>query len=850
MKTTRRFNINKVGIAITQALSLAALMQGVAVAEEQAGANDSVERIAVVGRLQRVASEVIEERRELPYVADLMGADQIGRTGDSDAAAALRRVTGLTLRDGKYIYVRGLGERYSSTSLNGAQVPSPDPTRSVIPLDLFPSSIIESLSVQKAASAAKPASFGGGHVDIRTKTIPNEFFFNLSVGGQYNSNNSDDNLVYNGGGEDWLGKDDGARALPMDPSNGLEFNRDMTVFGESASPGFRGSLSTGTQFSLNDAGDWALGFVLGAAYKNQTDNYEQEKYRLQTTAGALDTSDIIVGSEKEIKASGMFNVGLQMTDDHKIETFTTYLGDTSDEVERSIRNTENTIADPNRDNEHYSITYQERSLIANQIRGEHFFSYLWDLELNWHYTDARARRKAPNELSYEYIRRFEDDGSLNLRRLVSGQDSAQYAFRDLVDDTENTGFDLGRVWELDNMEITVRGGYDYFERIRDASGERYNFDNRGFPAEVLTGDYDEIFSDANVANPDYGFRTVKQSVETDDYNAVQTIDAGFGEIDLHWYEQFRITAGLRYEEFRQTVLAFNEDGSIYDGGGRYGLEDFVVLEDDWFPSLSATWFINDEMQLRAAVSQTVVRPDMREVAPVRFEDPLTGISMIGDPDLTSSDILNLDVRWEWYMESGSNLSVGAFYKDLEAPIEAVDKTTETDRILTFKNAEEGVVYGVELEFHQNFGFIDQGSDIWNGLFIAGNLTLSDSEITIADAGDINLTNPTRRMMGHSEWVANLQLSYDSPDDVHSATLVYNVFGDRIAYAGTQGFDDAIEQPFHSLDFTYTVYPLEWMNVKFKAKNILDEATEYLQNDERVFWNKPGTEYTLELGFKF
>ncbi|GAA4892775.1 TonB-dependent receptor domain-containing protein [Ferrimonas pelagia] len=845
-----QFSATPISRHVALALGLASLFAQPALAEDTSNDSDPIERIAVVGRLQKVASEVIEERRELPFVADLMGAEQIGRTGDSDAAAALRRVTGLTLRDGKYIYIRGLGERYSSTSLNGAQVPSPDPTRSVIPLDLFPSSIIESLSVQKAASASKPASFGGGHVDIRTKSIPLDFFLKASVAGQYNTNNSDDQLSYRGGDEDWRGRDQGSRTVPSDPSNGLLFNRDMTVNSESTSPGFKGAITTGNKFELNDEGDWLFGFVAGAAYKNETNNFQRETFRLQRTDGSLDTSDIIFGTETELQTSGMFNMGLEMGDDHKLETFTTYLSDTSDEVRRAYRENENSINDPSRDFERYSIDYEERSLIANQIRGQHFFSYLWDLEANWQYTDAKARRKAPNQVQYDYIRRYEDDGSLRSRTLRSTQDSVEYAYRDLIDDTENYSWDLGRTFVLGDLEITARGGYDYFERVRNASGDRYTFDNRGFSSDQLTQDFDRIFSDANISNPDNNFRVVKQSVETDDYTAAQTIEAGSGELDLHWFDSVRLTAGLRYEEYRQVVLAFNEDGSIYDGGGRYAQEDFVVLEDDWYPSLSAVWFMNDEMQVRAAVSKTVVRPDIREVAPVRFQDPLTGISMIGDPSLVSSDILNLDLRWEWYMESGSNLSLGAFYKDLDAPIEAVDKTTETDRILTFKNAEEGMIYGVELEFHQNFGFIDESSDIWNGFFVAGNLTLSDSEITIAGSGDINLTNPTRRMMGHSEWVANLQLSYDSPNNLHSATLVYNVFGDRIAYAGTQGFDDAIEQPFHSLDFTYTVYPLDFMSAKFKAKNMLGETTEYQQNGLRVFWHDPGTEFSMEFGFEF
>ncbi|WP_244325662.1 TonB-dependent receptor plug domain-containing protein [Shewanella aestuarii] len=237
MKTKPSFTANKLTLAILSVLSVTSLAATQAIAQDEtlneptsstqtstqaAGESfpiEPIEVISVTGRLRTSASAATEERREQIAVADIMGSEQISRTGDSDAAAALRRVTGLTLKDGKFIYVRGLGERYSSTSLNGAIVPSPDPTRNVVPLDMFPASIIESLSVQKSASAEKPAAFGGGHVDIRTKAIPANFFFKTSVGGRFNTNDSNDSYTYKGGGDDWTGKDDGTRGMPSSIDN-------------------------------------------------------------------------------------------------------------------------------------------------------------------------------------------------------------------------------------------------------------------------------------------------------------------------------------------------------------------------------------------------------------------------------------------------------------------------------------------------------------------------------------------------------------------------------------------------------------------------------------------------------
>ena len=272
-KPAIRFPVKPLSLAILATFAAATVP---AVAQE-ADDEEVIEEVVATGtRLKGTATAVMEERKNQAFVADIMGAEQISRTGDSDAASALRRVTGLTLVDGKFIYVRGLGERYSSTQLNGLAVPSPDPTRNVIPLDLFPSTIIESLSVQKAYSPSMPASFGGGNVDIRLKTIPSDYVF--SVQGQLGSNTNNFDDQYNGGGDDWFGEDDGTRAAPaaiVDQWESKQFldgisqeesvalfkglNRDYDPRLESVDPDYKANLSIGNSFDYDD--DWRFGFL-------------------------------------------------------------------------------------------------------------------------------------------------------------------------------------------------------------------------------------------------------------------------------------------------------------------------------------------------------------------------------------------------------------------------------------------------------------------------------------------------------------------------------------------------------------------------------------------------------------
>ncbi|WP_133407660.1 TonB-dependent receptor plug domain-containing protein [Parashewanella tropica] len=895
MKTKPNFSTSKLTKAIALAMSAAAaftVLPAFSAEDAEATTADEnkvidkddfpIEAIQVIGRLRSSASAAMEERRELPTVADLMGSEQIGRTGDSDAAAALRRVTGLTLKDGKFIYVRGLGERYSSTSLNGAVVPSPDPTRNVVPLDMFPASIIESLSVQKAASADMPAAFGGGHVDIRTKSIPSDFMFKMSVGTEHNSNDSNDSYTYKGGSDDKWGKDDGTRAMPKSITNtikaygglspidiftgskgkltfqqaqslnrslALDMNRNMAIDTRDTPTPVNANIAVGDKWEVGE--ESVFGLIGAVAYKRKSENYTKREVELDGDANnvQVENQKDIKGTDSVVQVSGMFNMGFELNDDHKVETFTTYLRDTSDDVSIGIEETIDTIGEPNALQVN-DIEYEERTLISNQIRGEHYLTDWWDIEAKWMYSDSRSRRYAPNELSYTYNVIEQNDGTFT-NAVLNTQDAPKYVYSNLEDDSKNYGWDVTLPLEFGNNVVKIRGGYQYYERVRDSDATRLGLEVGLAPTapngSILSERFDKIFSDGNIDNNRLKLELRDASTDTEDYVATEKNDAYFGSVDIDFDDVWRVYAGIRYEDFRRVTLPLTPEGRISDENGRYDILDYIIKDDGIYPSLSVTWKDSDITQWRMGVSKTVVRPDLREVSPVRFQDPVTGFDFFGNPELESSDIVNFDLRWEWYSEEGNSFSVGGFYKDLEAPIEPIQRISEAGRQLKFYNAESGLIYGIETEFLHDLEFL---GGIGEHFFVAGNLTLSDSEIEILPNGEIDPTNKKRRMTGHSEWVANLQLSFDSPDDDHSATLVYNIFGERIAYGGRGGLDDVYEQPFSSLDFTYSYTPSEFWSVKFKAKNILGSETEYDQQGKQVYAKDPGTGLSLQVSYTY
>ena len=860
----KAFSLTRLTVAIlTSALSLSSL---------QTLANDSfdgveeqaIEEVVVkASRLKGTASAVIEERKSQAFIADILGAEQIARTGDSDAAGALRRMTGLTLVDGKFIYVRGLGERYSSTQLNGAAVPSPDPTRTVIPLDLFPSTIIESLSVQKSYSVSMPAHFGGGNVDIRLKTIPSDFVFNISANIGNNKDNLDDGFVYDGGGNDWYGKDDGTRAAPADlknlwqnysPLNELsqqenreiaaQLNRDYDPYLESISP------TTGIDLSLGDnfeSGDFRFGYLTSVSYDNQwqvSDQYEGQDFVNQgdDVWSLVRGFDDVQVTEHSVRLAGTLNLGLEYLRNHRVDFSSTYLSDTRDEVKEKLGNTNNVLLSDGlrvRDSE---VNYEEREMIANQLRGTHNFPQLFNLGLDWKYSHATANRYAPGNIRTRYIiadgssdgienGEFDLVGESSLRKATT---ASRYSFQDLNDKVENYGFNASIPLTLDSADIEFKVGADFIEKSRDSFARRIDLNTLAFDSIDLSGhQMSDILTDEVILNHALSGNEMiirDTSIAGDDYYSAQLVDAYYAEADVIFAEQWRVTGGVRWEDYRQVVAPLDPATGQFDLPAQPTAEDLEKLayaQDDFFPALALTYMMSEEVQFRASVAQTIIRPDIREVAPATYLDPLTGFPIGGTPSVESTDILNYDLRWEWYLTTGENVSVGLFYKDMDKPIEAVQSPAQDGPpLIRIANAENGEVYGVELEFLKDVTFLGEfGEDF----FMSGNLTLSDSDISIDTQNVVDqtgvsttITNPDRRMTGHSKYVVNFNLGYDAPNGNHSATLAYNVFGDRIIIPGIDGKDDAYEQPFHSLDLVYTYYPTYSSTLKFKVTNILDQ----------------------------
>ena len=908
MKPTKQFKANLVTLSLLSVFSTFA--SNANEAENTEVQKEIEEVVATASRLKGSASAVIEERKNQAFVADIMGAEQISRTGDSDAASALRRVTGLSLVNDKFIYVRGLGERYSSVRLNGATVPSPDLTRSVIPLDIFPSSIIESLAVQKAYSPNMPAAFGGGDVNIRTKSVPNERVFKIEIGGTYKDTNSD-GYTYEGGSDDWLGTDDGTRAMPglvRDSLNryinglsdisirnirdveskalGSDIGQDAAIalnkdlikalprhYGltkESLNPDFGVKAVYGDRFDDLFGQGGSLGFLASVAYDNEWSNSEEFSAVLSAVdaaaSGQCSKESFTCYSAKTEKQSTKNNVKLNTSlnlgyklDGHDVSATYMQLRDSEDEASVAIYQepSKSLSIEAGEVQRKHLTSFEERELQILQFRGQHnlTWSVLEGFGVDWHYTDSTATTEVPGELEItvrdEYV-----DGQY-ARTFYTGALGANpylYRFVDMEDTVENWGVNVNRAFYFDGSELELSGGGYFIEKSRDYRTDFFKY--RFGQTEVLnlaqsedeTLSIGSYFDDPAMVDAT-DMELLFQEPTADDYLAGQLIDAYYGAFDYSLGNDWRFSGGVRYEDFRQVALAFSrsafDPALLADKLSAEAIEQATVMEDDYFASLSMT-YSQEDYQVRFGYGNTVVRPDLRELSPVQYQDPLTDYRTLGNPYLESSYLDNFDARVEFYMDNGNNYSIGAFYKDIDQPIEALLTETDGRFTLQFDNADNAVVYGIEAEW-----MTELHADMLGGAFFtSGNITVSDSEVTILESQRGDLTNLERRMTGHSKYVANLQLNYDSHNGNHQASVIYNVFGDRILAAGVNNFDDAYEQPINSLDVVYSYYPNFNSTITFKVKNVLGQDFEVEQNDVLIRQKEMPTEISLDFSYEF
>lgn len=822
-----------------------------------------------------------EPMAQTPEVAQFVTREDFQRTGDGDAGASLARVSGLTLSRGKFVYVRGLGERYSSALLNGSPLPSPEPLQRVVPLDLFPSSVLQSITVQKTYSARYPGEFGGGVIDLKSLNVPDEPYFSLStsIGGNTETTGNS-GLTYYGSEDDWSGYDDGTRKIPAELQAAINTGKriDAGFFSETELQRIGRSFinaplnllqetdSVNPDYSYGGSAGYAmdmdfgrLGFVAVAGFdsKWRTRNGQQQEGRTEFDVIVPKTFYDYQSTQNDVRANVLLGVGAEFGKDHKIDLTTLYVHDTTKEARSRVGFDELAGADVRDD---YTEWF-ERELINNQISGSHVFGEYKDLKIEWRGAFAKATRDAPYEKGIRY--RF-----VNGEYLHDASQEQNYTKFSFVEDKVVSG-GIDATWRVPvEREFLLSGGLSYSDNDRSSVAREFRFLalNGSLPLNVRRQRVDFLLSDFNLSQ---GLLTLRETTGADGaaaYDATLKVKGAYVQAEAEIVPLVRASVGVRYEDATQAVQPID----LFNTGA--SLPTATPLINDYFlPTATVTWNFADNQQIRFGASQTIGRPQFRELAPQQYLDPDLDRLFIGNPYLVDSELLNLDARYEWFFAHGQYFTLGGFYKRIDKPIEAVVNEAGATIQQTFINAPEATLHGIEVDYKKYFD-LPIGGNWWrdNRLYVATNYTYSKSQVNV-DEDDVvfplagggqprpasDLVRDGSSLQGQSEHVANLQLGIEGAASKLQATLMANYVGERISARGRPGQPDFIQEPGTTVDFVLRK-GIDFGNTEvvigFEARNLLN--TEFQEYQElgggRVDINRYdiGRSYQLSVSANF
>ncbi|MDA0333698.1 MAG: outer membrane beta-barrel protein [bacterium] len=834
----------------------------------------SLDEVVVQARAVRnTEAALLKERQKATAVSDAISAEDISRAGSGDAAEAMSHVTGATVQDGKYVTIRGLGDRYSTVQLNGAELPSADPNRRAVAMDMFPASMLENIVTVKSFTPDKPGNFTGGAVDLGTRRMPDGAYLAVSTSTSINTNTTlQDVLTYEGGGTGWRGADNGERNIPAaargdipayaaafgdaDQAQKLDgisrsFSDVMGPHSGTAPIDYSSSVAVGNQYSL---GSRPLGFLASLSSSRKHAGYDGGVNARYQLTGNVNTIDHLIDnynlvdtrSTEEVLWGGLLNMTYLPANNHEIGATVIY-NRSAEDVARYLTGRFDETLDETDTYETRVLHFTEREIRSLQITGKHHFRPLGGLQVEWSGSGSSSTQQEPDlrYFSDNYAVRGAD--TLYSVKASSYPDPTRY-FRSLDESNREGKIDVTLPFhQWQGLPSKFRSGAFYQSKDRRFTETQYRYQR---PSSVrYTGDVNAFFSDdyvgiidASGRIPRFGNYIVDATLPSNTYDGEQQIFATYGMVDVPLHPVLRLITGLRLESTRIDVASANPL-----------LEPGKLNTDDLLPSVNLVYQVG-EANVRASYGRTLARPTFRELA------PFSSFAFVGDFILTGNEQLertlvnNYDLRWEWFPHPGEIFAVSAFYKDFTDPIERAILTTNGE--VQYQNVDQATVTGVEFEARRDLAFV--GSR-WHNFFAGGNLALiysnvdiPASELAIIRGFDADAAT-SRALQGQSPYVVNLDISYDNFETRTAAGLYYNIFGRRLSEVSLGGTPNVYEEPRSTVDFTLAKGIGTLYSLKFAARNLLDPAyrfvypfkgTDYIAQEYHQ-----GRSFSLSLAYK-
>ncbi len=854
----------------------------VLLAEESETIDLGVTVVAQASRSTNVA--LLNIQKKSPVVLDGISAAQITQSGDNDVASAVRRVTGVTVEGGKYVYVRGLGDRYSKTTLNGAEIPGLDPNRNTVQMDLFPTNLIDNILVYKSFSPNLPGDFAGGYVDIATKDFPSEATLNISASAGYNTQATfnDRFISYQGGKKDWLGFDDGTRAIPDLAANTTEFPQfsqglnngqnaqqlaDLTRSFENNWQLSNYTPTVNTNFGISYGNQKTflgkpLGFIAALTYQRNYTSYDNGDYGIYELTGNINQSDRLTPqlelrdsrSDEEVLWGAMLSTTWKVAPSHKIGIMAMH-NQSSQQTARYLVGTK-FRDDPADVFQTRTWDYLERGLSTFQLSGKHVLANANNLEIDWVSSYSLSTQDNP-DLRY-FTNRY--NPASNRFRLKPSSDNVPNRF---YRNMEQYNFDNKLNVTLpfnqwNGLSSKFKTGLSYVYRDRLFRENRYSFNNQALTFNGSTFDY---FAEENLIQADgEGFVDINGVYVTDNYDpknnydADQSVAAAYAMVELPLTAKLRAVTGVRVEKTAIRLLTFDTDVSLQrfpflDGQTK------LIDNTDFLPSINLNYEMNDAMKLRFAYSRTLARPSFRELAPFASFLVDGGFVFVGNPELERTLIDNVDLRWEIFPENrGDMFSLSAFYKDFTNPIERTFNPEAQNTELTFRNVDNATLYGAEVEIKKGLGTL---ADVLTPFSIGANFSYVVSETDI-DENELELirsldpnAKSTREMFGQAPYTANFLISFKNQKGT-TANASFNVVGERINVVTRGATPNYFDQPAPNLNFNISQELISGFQVRLSAGNLLDAAREvtatYKGEEYKISSFKTGRTFSLGLSY--
>jgi len=838
------------------------------------------EFVVLAPKVEGSISDVIAEEKNINAVASILGSEELSKKGDSTAAAALKRVTGVTLVDGKNIYVRGLGERYSNVEMNSMPLPSPDPMKRSVPLDIFPSSVIGSMKVQKSASADIPSSFGGGYIDVRTKENFDEDYIQVKLGTKFNRDTGTSQIDYVGSATDWTGYDFSYRDIPqtildatdvhvgeatptlttadftaeeLSDMTRMFVNRIYNIHQSTVLPGIGGSIEGAKNFTINEDHEVSIFATYGydQDHSFRTEKYNKYDYDINGQQNDFPTQYGTVDQRvMDVSHGGMLNLGYNYLDVLKLKYTKLY-------TKNSTKTTRVTDGILGSNDEHltiYNLNWEERELNSDQISGEVDYEiFNSDSTFNFGLQHSTANYYQPN--NYQYIYFNTEPEAYTYNKLSSNHNANRIESDDV----------LKSIYLKNKHELELFNEDEYIEYgINISSKERISrqktFRLKRVPGSFVSDEYmvqdiDTIYALYVIPDYPYEYRPFLLS------SFIQPADYFDGYVDekspyiscmVRPDEKVEVVAGVRYVSLKQQIDEYVKDSDNPD----MLLRNNIILStselevNEFFPSLSVKYTYNDKNVFDFAASKTYIMPDLREVSGV-YNHPFETATIIGNPELVNTTMYNLDLKYSYFISEDEYIKSGIFYKYMDKPIEDVQLLAPSLPVYSFANTDFATLYGFELDWRKNFDFINEK---WSNYYIAGNFSYNFSEVSLTEEQKLKFTSDNRALQGLSPYVFNMTLGFDNDD--RSVSLNTNYMSERIRKVGVIDGDTSLQDQYEIppvlMDLVWieqikTKYPFE---LKFKVGNILDDEVIWKEGDGITREFKMGPTFDISATYKY